>query len=106
MFQPAFFRRASLLLCAVAWSIAGAAADVIVFGPQVYTRGQGKPAAVTNTFRVTRPSGTYTMRVVNRGVSSAEISLNGRVVLSPSDFNGKQSSEPLTRSVTPRDGAN
>jgi hypothetical protein len=34
-------------------------ADLIVFGPRTYTRGAGPPVAVTNTFSVAQPSGTY-----------------------------------------------
>jgi hypothetical protein len=61
-------------------------ADVLVFGPQTYTRGNGKPTAEKKTFRVVKPSGSYTLRVMNRGVTSAVISLNGRTVLDPDDF--------------------
>src|SRR5947207_1798318 len=62
-------------------AIAGFSADLIVFGPQTYQRGTGEPVTVTSTFSITGPLDHYTLRVVNRGVTSAVISLNGRTVL-------------------------
>jgi hypothetical protein len=77
-------------------------ADLIVFGPRTYTRGTGQPVAVTNTFSVAQPSGTYMLRVVSQGVTSAVISLNGTPILKPEDF----PSASLVRAVTLRGGAN
>ena len=59
---------------------------IAVFGPETFTRGTGRPRAVTRTFRVTDPAGPFVLRIVNRGVTSAEIDLNGRKVLGPEDF--------------------
>ncbi|PYR01371.1 MAG: hypothetical protein DMF96_00200 [Acidobacteria bacterium] len=45
---------------------------------------------VTRTFAITGPLDGYTLRVVNRGVTSAVIALNGRAVLNPEDFKGRK----------------
>jgi hypothetical protein len=71
---------------AMALSVAAFSAGTLVFGPQTYTRAAGKRVTVKKTFRVGTPSGTYTLRVVNQGVKSAVIALNGRDVLVPGDF--------------------
>jgi hypothetical protein len=76
----------SVFLFLVLSIVVGIAAETIVFGPQTYTRGSGRPVAVRKTFPVTQPSGNYTLRVTNRGVTSAVITLNGRVILDPDDF--------------------
>jgi RHS repeat-associated protein len=57
-----------------------------VFGPQTYTRGAGAPVKVKKTFRVDRPSGKYTLRVTNHGVTSGVISLNGDAIIDSDDF--------------------
>ena len=64
-----------------------------VFGPRIYTRGNGKPVKVTSTFQVPHPSNPYTLRVVNHGVTNAEISLNGHVVLDEDDFTKKKNKD-------------
>lgn len=74
----------SLLLIPVA-SNAGAA----VFGPATFNRGNGAPVPVKRTFRVDRPTGTYTLRITNHGVTSGVISLNGQIVVRPDDFTKK-----------------
>ena len=79
-------RATSIALFLVVSIVVGIAAETIVFGPQTYTRGTGRPVAVRKTFPVTQPSGKYTLRVTNRGVTSAVVTLNGRVVLDPDDF--------------------
>src|SRR5687767_760031 len=77
------YRPIRMLACVlVALSaISSFAAEVTVFGPQTYSRGRGRPVAVKKTFRVPAPSGRYTLRVRNEGVTSAVIRLNGRRVL-------------------------
>src|SRR5439155_18628411 len=57
---------------------------IIVFGPQTFQRATGNPVTVTRTFAITGPLDGYTLRVVNRGVTSAVIALNARAVLNPS----------------------
>src|SRR5687767_1553153 len=64
-------------------------AGVIVFGPQTYARDKGKPVAVKKTFNVARPTGTYTLRVVNHGVTAAVVWVNGTKILRPRDFTFK-----------------
>jgi hypothetical protein len=89
--SPAVARAAWLtpaILLAVLMAAAGLAwaTHATVFGPQVYTRAKGTPVAVKKTFRVEAPSGRYSLRVTNRGVTSAVITLNGSVILGPKDF--------------------
>jgi hypothetical protein len=60
-------------------------AEVAVFGPQTYKLKKGKPVAVTTTFRVKKLSDMYTLRVVNQGVTSAGIGVNGTTILGPTD---------------------
>lgn len=85
-------------------SVAVFAAGTTVFGPRTYTRGAGKPVAAKATFTVNGPTGLYTLRVVNHGVTSAVITLNGRKIFEPGDFTRN---EPLLEErVTPRDGVN
>ena len=83
--------RALQLLSLIALlATAGLAAEISVFGPQTYNRGTGKPVAVRKTFRIKSPSGKYTLRVVNHGVTSGVISLNGKTILEPKDFTFKR----------------
>jgi glucodextranase-like protein len=65
--------------------------DVRIFGPETFTRQSGKPQTVTRTVRVAKASDTYTLRVTNHGVTSAIITINGRVVFGPDDFGREQS---------------
>src|SRR5882672_7407633 len=65
-------------------------AGTIVFGPETYTRGKGKPVEVKRKFTVRKPAGTYTLRVVNHGVTSATVELNGRRILDKDDFTVKR----------------
>jgi hypothetical protein len=63
-----------------------------VFGPEVYTRGTGKPQKVTKTFSVQNINQEFTLNVQNgegkRGrVSSAVVEINGIRVVGPSEFN-------------------
>ena len=60
------------------------AAHTSVFGPQRYS-GTGRPELARKTFNVQDATGELTLRVVNRGITSAMVILNGRIVLRPSD---------------------
>jgi hypothetical protein len=59
-------------------------ADTTVFGPQTYTvtpwRIPFLTRAVVSHFQVQQPTGWFTLRVINHGVTGAVISLNGQVV--------------------------
>ena len=79
-------RRALLVLTSLTlFSLTAFSADTIVFGPRTYS-GNGRPRLNTRRRRVADPSGTFVLRVRNRGVTRAFIALNGRVVLRPRDF--------------------
>ena len=80
------FRALAVLCCVGLSAVAAFSTDLIVFGPQTYTRAPGKPVEVKKTFRVSRPSGPYLVRVTNHGVTSALITLNGKTILAPKDF--------------------
>lgn len=84
---------AALALCWFFVGVAPAAGSGLVFGPKNYVRSRGAPVVVTDTFDVTTP-GAFALRIDNGGangqfgrVSSAVITLNGLVVVGPSDFN-------------------
>ena len=94
---------ALIILTSILTSIGALSADNIVFGPKNYTRGTGKPVEVRDTFRVTRPSGTYTLRIVNHGVTSAIIRFNGRVVFEPDDFTTRKKGDKDDRRDSDRD---
>src|SRR5262252_3101924 len=57
-----------------------------VYGPRTFTRTTGKPTPITETFTVRVPGASSTLRVVDGGITSAVVSVNGATVLSPSDF--------------------
>jgi hypothetical protein len=84
------------------------AADEAVFSPRTYTRATGAPVVVTKTFSVTRPTGTYVLRVTNVGMTSAVIALNGQTVLGPNDLirTNDVPVSPIVRPVTVREGSN
>lgn len=84
------YRAPSVLLSVALAATAVVAADLVVFGPQTYTRGVDRPVEVKKTFPVSRPSGQFMLRVVNHGVTSAIITLNGRTILEPKDFTLKR----------------
>src|SRR5712691_2858362 len=69
MYRPVRF----VLTCVMLSAIVSFAADVVVFGPETFTRATGAPRIVTRTFRVSSPSGSYVLRVANQGVTSAVI---------------------------------
>jgi hypothetical protein len=99
--------RALALLTCFAVSAIAVGADFIVFGPHTYQRKTGRPVAVTSGFLVTTPFNPYTLRVTNHGVTSAVISVNGQVVLTPTEFVIDGTVVPLLeRPVTLRAGDN
>jgi RHS repeat-associated protein len=73
--------------------LARAAASVIsAFGPKDYVRSTGQPETVTDTFTTSNP-GAALLHITNGGatgqyelVSSAVITLNGVIVVSPGEF--------------------
>src|SRR5258708_4596954 len=80
-----------LALPFVVAAISGFTADTLVFGPETFTRQSGRPLLVTRTTRVAATSDKYTLRVTNHGVTSAIITINGRVVFGPDDFEREHS---------------
>ncbi len=87
MHSRALFVAAFVALAA----LAGSGAELIVFGPETFTRTTGSPRTITRTFQIQNHTGSYRLRVVNHGVTSAEITLNGGRILAPGDFNGQVS---------------
>jgi hypothetical protein len=67
-------------------AVSAFAADLVIFGPETFHRAVGKPVAETRIFRNVGPTGGFTLRVVNRGVTSGVVSINGQRVLTPDDF--------------------
>ena len=66
-------------------------AELLVFGPQIYTRGPGQPEKIVKTFSVKNPSQKFTLSVqsVEREpgkISSAVIEVNGVQVVGPKEF--------------------
>lgn len=67
------------------------------FGPERYSRENGKPVVVTDTFSVLNPDTTYRIRIVGFGptgrsggsVASAVVWLNGSRIFGPEDFRGR-----------------
>src|SRR5262245_45211925 len=90
--------RALLATLFLAVARSAGAAPFIVFGPQEFVRSNSGPVTVHSSFNVLDPSAPYTIDVQNDGVSSAVITINGVVVVSPSDLN--QQVTHLSRAVT------
>ncbi|HKS30572.1 MAG TPA: hypothetical protein VJS44_22290 [Pyrinomonadaceae bacterium] len=68
----------------------------LVYGPVDFTRGVGVPAPGTQSFTLPSLATEYRLQIFNGGlneqfdaVSSAVVTVNGREVFSPSDFNQK-----------------
>lgn len=64
------------------------------FGPEDFVRSTGAPVQETRTFTVTNPGLPYMLRLYNGGqqgqycpVSSAIVTVNGRVIFTPNNFN-------------------
>jgi len=99
-------RIASFVLGITLCTAAAAAADTVLFNPATFDRDTGQPRNVTRQFRVNYPRGESTLRITNRGVTSATVTLNGRVILGPDDFGGRDRDDVLRRKVVLRHGAN
>src|SRR2546425_6137322 len=63
------------------------AGSFTAYGPETHRRSTGAPTTIQRSFSVLNPSTTFTIRIRSDGVSSAVISMNGVVVVGPSDFN-------------------
>jgi len=85
---------AGFAVCVTAVAIVGQparAGTFDAFGPEYYSRANGKPVVVADSFSIINPETTYTIRVVGHGpagqpgnlVSSAEIWLNGARIFGP-----------------------
>jgi hypothetical protein len=66
----------------------------LAYGPVDFTRNAGAPAVETQPFSLLSPSTEYRLQIYNGGlngqfgsVSAAAVTVNGRQVISPSDFN-------------------
>src|SRR5438067_5190669 len=74
----------------LAWpAFIGVGVEVVVFGPQTYIRETGPPVTVTRAFHIDSLANPLRLRVTNHGVTSAVISVNGREILGPGDFTGR-----------------
>ena len=68
---------------------------ILLFGPQVFIRGKGKPVIESAKFFPLDPSAETTLNIFNGDangdfrVSSAEVYLNGKLVVGPRNFNQK-----------------
>jgi len=71
---------------------------VVVFGPETYLRGKGKPEVVTKQVDIEHFEHfeeTYTIVILNGGVSgghrvsSAEVKIDGEVIFTPEEFDDK-----------------
>ena len=66
---------------------------ILLFGPETFTRGKGKPITEVKTFSALEPSIETTLNIVNGDsegnfrVSSAKIYLNNELVVGPNRFN-------------------
>jgi len=94
-----------VVLLIVAFPLVSFEDTTVVFGPENYMRGKGRPVPVTTNFQVANPERVYELRINNGGlngefqhVSSAVITLNGVEVVSPSDFS--QSVDLIVKPVT------
>jgi hypothetical protein len=81
---------AVVLFCFIA--SATAQAQVIVFGPETYTRTTGSPQTITKTFSVQDANQEFALFVQNGDqsngkTSSAVIDVNGLRIVGPSEFN-------------------
>ncbi len=70
------------------------ASSFTAFGPEDFVRSTGAPVQETRTFTVANPRLPYVLRLYNGGqqgqycpVSSAIVTVNGRVIFTPNNFN-------------------
>ncbi len=73
-----------------------------LWGPEVFSRGTGKPKSVTRTFKVPSVNWEYTLVVrtpdqFETEVAAASIRINGEMIVSPSDF--VQHTREISKSV-------
>jgi len=76
------------------WIKAAYGQQVIIFGPETFTRSTGEPETFVRNFSLNLPLREFTISVQNGEgrhgrVSSAVVELNGTQVLGPEDFNQK-----------------
>lgn len=71
--------------------------DIVVFGPEVYTRGKGKPSVISKEIEIEHYEHfepTFTIFIENgdggHSVTSAEIMIDGEVVFAQNDFSNKK----------------
>ena len=85
-----FFATLTVLFCLISFipAISSAAALVTVFGGD-FVRESGKP--VTKIEYFFGIAGPAVISLINNGISSADISVNGAEIFSPSDFNPRVS---------------
>jgi hypothetical protein len=82
----------SILFFSIILPIYGDTGDGIVFGPQQYTRGTGKPVPNTTVFTSANTGSGFIMKIHNGDingnyrVSSGTITLNGELVVTNDDF--------------------
>src|SRR5262249_49761223 len=78
----------------------------VVLAPKSYTRGNGPPATVTDTFSVLNPTAQYTLKAFNGGfqndqtalISNTTVTVNGVLVMGPRDL--KQDSSEVDVPIT------
>src|SRR5438105_14244809 len=81
--------------------------DRIVFGPETFQRTTGQPRTVTRTFQIATTNASYRLKLSNRGVTSATVSVNGVAILQPGDFMGTNTaSASFERDIVVHAGAN
>lgn len=90
-------------------AVESCAADQPLFGPKIYTRSQGKPVTVIDTFSGCASGNSGILRLVNGAdkntrVSSAQVLLNGARVIGEHDLNKNVPS--LERLIALKPGAN
>jgi hypothetical protein len=83
LFSGSFVKSTLTMLLLPCLSFAG---TFTAFGPTTYTRTTGAPVTVSKTFSILDPTTQYTLHIQDSGVYNAVISINGRQVLGPSDF--------------------
>lgn len=93
-----------LLLLTVTFGMTCYGEETVIFGPQQFTRGSGKPVMETVKFSSSYTGSGFILRIQNgddqgnNRVSSADVLLNGQTVAKPSDFN--QQVEKIERAVS------
>lgn len=85
-----------------------AGADTVLFGPEVFTRGVGRPATEQREFETYGYEYPFTLHVQSgtkdgdRRCSSATVWLDGRRVLRPADFSQEEGEKRVTVSASER----